>query len=99
MSKPPFRRFSDPRQAADAAFRSATTKPADPGERPKGLVLPPVRELVSLPIDRDVLEHFQAGGPGWQERINAALRSAGTEKSEPQGEGLDPEPPSTESDR
>ena len=25
-------------------------------------------------IDRDVLEHFQEGGPGWQDRINEALR-------------------------
>ena len=29
--------------------------------------------LVSLRIDRDVLEHFQEGGPGWQERMNEAL--------------------------
>ena len=27
-------------------------------------------------IDRDVLDFFQADGPGWQERINAALRKA-----------------------
>jgi len=27
-----------------------------------------------LRIDRDVLDYFQAAGPGWQERINAALR-------------------------
>jgi uncharacterized protein (DUF4415 family) len=32
------------------------------------------KELVSLRMDRDVLERFQEGGPGWQERINAALR-------------------------
>jgi uncharacterized protein (DUF4415 family) len=32
--------------------------------------------MVSLRIDRDVLDHFQADGPGWQERINAALRKA-----------------------
>ena len=29
-----------------------------------------------LRIDPDVLEHFKAGGPGWQTRINAALRDA-----------------------
>jgi uncharacterized protein (DUF4415 family) len=27
-------------------------------------------------IDRDVLDYFQADGPGWQERINAAPRKA-----------------------
>jgi uncharacterized protein (DUF4415 family) len=31
---------------------------------------------VSLRIDRDVLDHFQAEGPGWQDRINDALRRA-----------------------
>lgn len=34
------------------------------------------KQLVSLRLDRDVLEHFRAGGPGWQTRINAALRKA-----------------------
>jgi uncharacterized protein (DUF4415 family) len=35
-----------------------------------------VKETVTLRIDQDVLEHFQADGPGWQERINAALKKA-----------------------
>ena len=38
--------------------------------------VPNAKELVSLRLDRDVLEHFQEDGPGWQERINAALRKA-----------------------
>ena len=38
--------------------------------------LPGVKETVSLRIDRDVLDYFQEGGPGWQDRINAALRKA-----------------------
>ena len=29
-----------------------------------------------LRIDPDVLEHFNAKGPGWQTRINAVLRAA-----------------------
>ncbi len=76
MSKPPFRRSSDPREVAEAAFKAATRKPSRPAERPKTVTLPPARELVSLRIDRDVLEHFHADGPGWQERMNAALRAA-----------------------
>ncbi len=32
------------------------------------------KEAVSLRLDPDVLEHFRAAGPGWQSRINAALR-------------------------
>ena len=66
------RRSSDPRQAAEAAFKAATTKFSEPG--PKKPSLPNAKELVSLRIDRDVLEHFQETGPGWQDRINEALR-------------------------
>jgi uncharacterized protein (DUF4415 family) len=78
MSKPPTRRFGgDAREAAEAAFKSVTTKPAEASPAPKpGMTLPSPKELVSLRIDRDVLEHFQADGPGWQERINLALRRA-----------------------
>jgi uncharacterized protein (DUF4415 family) len=36
--------------------------------------MPGVKETVTLRVDRDVLEHFQQDGPGWQDRINAALR-------------------------
>jgi uncharacterized protein (DUF4415 family) len=31
---------------------------------------------VSLRLDRDVIEKFKATGPGWQSRINEALRRA-----------------------
>lgn len=68
------RRPSDPRAAAEAAFKSATTKPAEvPAKTP---AVPGAKEQVTLRIDRDVLDHFQEGGPGWQDRINAALRKA-----------------------
>jgi uncharacterized protein (DUF4415 family) len=32
------------------------------------------KRLVSLRLDQDVVDAFRAGGPGWQSRINAALR-------------------------
>jgi uncharacterized protein (DUF4415 family) len=67
-------RTSDPRQAAEAAFKAATTKPLEPLPKPPSL--PNAKELVSLRIDRDILEHFQEAGPGWQDRINEALRKA-----------------------
>ena len=41
--------------------------------RPKGSG---TKELVTLRIDRDVLDRFRAGGPGWQTRLNDALRAA-----------------------
>ncbi len=54
---------------------------------------------MSLRIDQDVLEHFQAEGPGWQERINAALRAAaGIPKPDPQSEGLHPNKPKNGND-
>jgi uncharacterized protein (DUF4415 family) len=68
------RRSSDPRTAAEAAFKAATTKPLDmPAPKP---AVPNAKELVSLRIDRDVLDYFQEDGPGWQDRINDALRKA-----------------------
>ena len=69
------RRPTDPWKAAEAAFKSATTpKPAQPA--PPRPAVPGTKEMVSLKIDRDVLDFFQAEGPGWQDRINAALRKA-----------------------
>jgi len=68
------RRPSDPRLAAEAAFKAATTKPPEP--IPQKPSMPSAKEQVSLRIDRDVLDHFQADGAGWQDRINAALRKA-----------------------
>jgi len=68
------RRSNDPREAAEAAFKAATTKPVDmPAPKP---VVPNAKELVSLRLDRDVLDYFQEDGPGWQDRINDALRKA-----------------------
>lgn len=69
------RRPNDPRLAAEAAFKAATTKPPEPIPA-KPPSLPNAKEQVSLRLDRDVLDHFQADGPGWQDRINDALRKA-----------------------
>jgi uncharacterized protein (DUF4415 family) len=65
----------DPRTAAEKAFKAATTKPVEGPPQPPP-PLPGVKETVSLRIDRDVLDFFQEDGPGWQDRINAALRKA-----------------------
>ena len=68
------RTLNDARTEAEAAFKRTTTKVVD--APPKPTALPGVKELVSLRIDQDVLEHFREGGPGWQDRINEALRKA-----------------------
>lgn len=74
MSNDRTRRGHDPRKAAEAAFKTVTAKPVEgPAKQP---VLPGVKEQVTLRIDKDVLEFFQDQGPGWQERINEALRKA-----------------------
>ncbi|HWU17563.1 MAG TPA: BrnA antitoxin family protein [Devosia sp.] len=78
MTKPPTRRSGSALDRAEAAFKAVTSKPVEAA--PKSNTPPAGKELVSLRLDRDVLEHFQEDGPGWQERINAALRaSAGLE--------------------
>lgn len=76
MAYPP-RRHSSAIDKAEALFKQATTKPVEDATAAvrKG-VLPATREAVSIRIDADVLAHFQEDGPGWQERINAALRKA-----------------------
>jgi len=70
MATPP-RRPTNPMAAAEAAFKPIK-KPATPIREPSAA--PNVRELVSIRIDRAVLDHFQEDGPGWQDRINDALR-------------------------
>jgi uncharacterized protein (DUF4415 family) len=39
------------------------------------LVIPPGKELVTMRLDRDVLEWFRKQGSGYQTRINAVLRA------------------------
>ncbi|MGQ4272613.1 BrnA antitoxin family protein [Terrihabitans sp. B22-R8] len=36
----------------------------------------PTKQLLSLRLDPDVIERWKASGPGWQSRINEALRQA-----------------------
>ncbi|MEH2527601.1 MULTISPECIES: BrnA antitoxin family protein [unclassified Bradyrhizobium] len=68
------RTLNDARTEAEAAFKRATAKVAVAPAKPA--TVPGVREQVTLRIDQDVLEWFQEGGPGWQDRINEALRKA-----------------------
>ena len=44
--------------------------------RGRGKQRAPTKRLVSMRLDRDVLDHFRASGPGWQGRINDVLRRA-----------------------
>jgi uncharacterized protein (DUF4415 family) len=66
--------LGDARSEAEAAFKKVTAKVVI--APPKQNTAPGVKEQVTLRIDQDVLEFFQEGGPGWQDRINDALRKA-----------------------
>jgi uncharacterized protein (DUF4415 family) len=76
MSQPPRRgrTTTDARSAAEAAFKAVTAPRVEAPAKPT--VIPGVKQQVTLRIDQDVLEHFQEGGPGWQDRMNDALRKA-----------------------
>ncbi len=34
------------------------------------------KQIVTIRLDRDLLEHLKAGGSGWTTRVNAMLRKA-----------------------
>ncbi|WP_373489520.1 BrnA antitoxin family protein [Blastomonas sp.] len=44
--------------------------------RPAGSTKADPKQQIALRLDRDVVERFKAGGPGWQTRMNDALRAA-----------------------
>ena len=62
--------------------RGKVIRPATGYLGPNGVVRgrPPLRDRakrqVTLRLDPDVIDRFREGGPGWQGRINEALRKA-----------------------
>jgi uncharacterized protein (DUF4415 family) len=44
--------------------------------RGRGPQKEPTKVAVSLRLSRDVVEHFKADGPGWQTRMDEALKKA-----------------------
>lgn len=40
----------------------------------RGIPLRPTKERVNIRLDREVLDFFRAGGPGYQSRINEVLK-------------------------
>jgi len=44
--------------------------------RTRGPQKAPTKRAVSLRLSREVVDHFKASGPGWQTRIDDALRQA-----------------------
>jgi uncharacterized protein (DUF4415 family) len=60
-----------------AVFEALTRKRR--GER--GPQKSPTKVVVTLRVDRDVVDRFKAGGPGWQTRMNEALGRAAKRQS------------------
>lgn len=42
--------------------------------RVRGKQKAPTKQLISLRLDRSIVDAFKAEGPGWQSRINEALK-------------------------
>ena len=61
-------------ELTDEWFDRAEIRDGDRLIRPARPPLDAVKKLVSLRLDQEVIDAFRAGGPGWQSRINAALR-------------------------
>ena len=57
----------------DKLIRPANGTLTKAGRPPLGMT---PKQQVTLRLDPDVIDAFRSGGPGWQSRINAALRSA-----------------------
>jgi uncharacterized protein (DUF4415 family) len=59
--------------------------------RKRGSQKAPVKQAISIRVDKDVLATFKASGTGWQSRMNAALRM-GAERLTPYIESLKKQP-------
>ena len=59
-------------EALPAGLLAAFPQTKNRGGRPAGSN----KEAVSIRLDKEVLEKFRATGPGWQSRINEALKRA-----------------------
>jgi uncharacterized protein (DUF4415 family) len=63
-------------RAARPASEAVPEVVADYTRRTRGPQRAPTKTLVSLRVDRDVIDRLRASGRGWQARANAALRRA-----------------------
>jgi len=68
-----FARARPAREVLPPDLYAALTAKRKPGER--GPQKAPTKVQVTLRLDRSVVDHFKASGPGWQTRMNAALRN------------------------
>ena len=65
-------------EAAVDAYWSTAIITRGPGKR--GPQTAPTKQLVSLRLSKEVVDHFRATGPGWQTRIDDTLKRAARRK-------------------
>jgi uncharacterized protein (DUF4415 family) len=64
--------FARARPAGEVLPPAVAAALVNKGGRPRGSQ----KQAVSIRLDREVVEKFRATGPGWQSRINEALKRA-----------------------
>ena len=69
MTDEQFAKRLTPEQALPPGFLAALRSRRGPGKKP-------AKQAVTLRLDPDIVDAFKADGPGWQSRVNAALREA-----------------------
>lgn len=71
--------MSDEELAPEGAAKKGRGKKAGGGKKAKGAGRPKSENpkvQLTLRLDNEIVEAFKAGGPGWQSRINRALRQS-----------------------
>ena len=68
--------FARARPATEVLGKKAAAALVRKPGRPVGYIKPNAKQLISLRLDKDIIAKFKAGGPGWQSRMNEALRKA-----------------------
>ncbi|MDP4023643.1 BrnA antitoxin family protein [Methylobacterium sp. NEAU 140] len=68
--------ITDAQFAQARPFADAFPTLAEKLRRGRGPQKAPIKQQVSLRLDRDVVARFKATGPGWQSRMNDVLRRA-----------------------
>jgi uncharacterized protein (DUF4415 family) len=59
---------------ASAELKAAFAAAQAHARRTRGKQKAPTKRLVSIRLSREVIDHFRALGPGWQSRIDDALK-------------------------
>ncbi len=67
---------ADPNDDEDFDVSPEALEAALAERRRRGPQKAPTKQQVTMRLDSDVVAHFRDGGPGWQSRLNAALRGA-----------------------